>query len=211
MSDANIFGTLVTGEDVDQAVTATLQKWSETYLNRMCRKIGQSDGWLPSPGSYVHTNDPHYFPEDEPPVAVIAVPGTLGQPVRQGTKYYRAEWDVRVVIFVSANDRDATERLAKQYGAAFRELLLQKRSLGGFAAGITWHEELYGTRVADRDQRTLGSCELRFSVDVRDVVQTLAGPPNPIPSEPGDWPKATDVHIVFEPEPTTWEPPEETS
>lgn len=210
MSDLEIFGSLITGDDVDQAVTSTLQTWSDTYLNRMCRKIGQTEGWLPSPGSYVHTNDPHYFPEDKPPVVVIAVPGTAERPIRDGQRYYRAKWDVRLVIFVQALDRESTERLAKLYGAAFRELLLQKRSLGGFAEGIVWHEELYGTRVADRDQRTLGSCELRFSVDVRDVVKTLGGPVSPITTEPADWPTATNVTSTFTPEPTTWQP-EETS
>jgi hypothetical protein len=204
MSDEQIFGSLVDGNDVDDAVTATLQKWSDTYLNRMCRKIGQPEGWLPSPGSYVHTNDPHYFPEDQPPVVVVAIPGLSGRPIRDGQKYYRAEWDVQLTIFVQANDRDATERLAKQYGAAFRELLLHKRSLGGFAAGISWHEEQYGTRVSDRDQRTLGACELRFSVDVRDVVKTLGGPPTPITTEPSDWPTASSVKVTLEPEPTTF-------
>lgn len=201
MSDSAIFGNLVTGDDVDQAVTNTLLTWGDTYLNRMCRKIGQPEGWLPSPGSYVHTNDPHYFPEDQPPVCVIAVPGTTEQPMQDGGRYYRAKWLVHLVLFVSANDTEATERLAKWYGAAFRELLLQKRSLGGFAQGIAWHEEVYGTRVSDRDQRTLGSCELRFSVDVRDVVKTLGGPTSPTPTEPGDWPTAKHVLITFKPEP----------
>lgn len=206
MSDANIFGNLVGGYEVDDAVAATLQKWSDTYLERQCRKIGQPFGWLPSPGSYVFTNDPHYFPEDQPPVAVIAVPGTVGSPIRDGRKYYRAQWDVRLTIFVQTTDREDTERLAKYYGAAFRELILQKRSLGGFAEGITWHAEDYGTRVSDRDQRTLGACELRFSVDVRDVVLTLAGPAVPIITTPADPPQATTVKVTTQPEPTTWQP-----
>jgi hypothetical protein len=206
MSDASIFGSLITGDDVDQAVSATLQKWSDTYLERMCRKIGKPSGWLPSPGSYVFTNDPHYFPEDQPPVVVITVPGTLGSPIRDGQHYYRAQWDVRLTVFVQAQDRDSSERLAKFYGAAFRELILHKRSLGDFAEGVGWNGEEYGTRTSDRDQRTLGACELRFSVDVRDVVQTLAGPTDPIPSEPADWPEATSVRVTNTPEPTTWQP-----
>lgn len=200
MSDSVIFGNLVTGDDVDQAITLTLQTWAATYLERMCRKIGQPAGWLPYPQSYVHTNDPNHFPENQPPTVVVAVPGTSGRPIRDGSRNYRVEWDVRVAIFVRATDREATEKLAKYYGAAFRELLLQKRSLGGFAEGIEWHGEFYETRVSDRDQRTLGSCELRFCVDVRDVVKTLGGPTSPIPTEPADWPQATDVHVTLTPE-----------
>lgn len=201
MSDLDIFGSLVDGNDVSQAIEATLQEWADSYLGRMCRKISKPAGWLPSPGSYVHTNDPHYFPENAPPVVVIAVPGTLDTPIRDGGRYYRAQWDVRLTIFVQANDTDSTERLAKWYGAAFRELILQKRSLGGFAEGVSWHGELYGTRVSDRDQRTLGSCELRFGVDVRDVVKTFGGPTSPTTTEPANWPTATNVKVTFTPEP----------
>ena len=206
MSDATIFGNLITGDDVSQAIENTLTTWAQTYLDRMCRKIGQPEGWLPSPGSYVHTNDPNYFPEDAPPVVAIAVPGTLGEPQRDGQKYYRAMWDARVTIFVQANERAATERLAKQYGAAFRELLLHKRSLGGFAEGINWHGEMYEPRVSDRDQRTLGSCEVRLGIDVREVVLTLAGPSAPTTTQPADPPTATSVKLTFTPEPTTWQP-----
>lgn len=201
MSDANIFGSLITGDDVDQAVLLTLQTWAATYLERMCRKIGEPPGWLPYPNSYVRTNDPHYFPEDVPPVVVIAVPGTMEQPIRDGWKYYRAKWELCLTVFVQAGDRDATERLAKLYGAAFRELLMHKRSLGGFAEGIAWHGENYAVRVSDRDQRTLGSCENRFAVDVRDVVQTLAGPPTPTTTVPADWPQATQVRVNLTPSP----------
>lgn len=206
MSDAQIFGNLIDGTDVDQAVAATVQKWSDTYLARMCRRIGKPEGWLLSPGSYVFTNDPHYFPEDQPPVVVIAVPGTTGTPQRDGLKYYRAMWDVRLTVFVQTTVREDTERLAKWYGAAYRELILHKRSLGGFAEGVSWGGEDYSPRTSDRDQRTLGACELRFSVDVRDVVQTLAGPTDPITTVPADWPQATSVKVTLTPEPTTWQP-----
>lgn len=200
MSDAAIFGSLITRGDVKQAVHSTIETWAQTYLDRMCRKIGQPEGWLPPPGSYVHTNDPNHFPEDAPPCVVIAIPSTAGRPIRDGNRYYRAEWDVRVIIFVSAGDRDSTDALAEQYGAAFRELLLQKRSLGGFAEGIEWHGEFYDTKVSDRSQRTAGSCELRFCVDVRDVVKTLGGPQAPITTEPADWPLATSVKTTLTPE-----------
>lgn len=201
MSDAVIFGNLVSADDVSDALVSTMQTWAPTYLERMCRKIGQPKGWLPYPGSYVQTNDPHYFPEDIPPVVVVAIPGTTGRPIRQGDRTYRAGWDVLLTTFVQANDRDATERLARYYGAAFRELLLQKRSLGGFAEGIDWHGEYYGVKVSDRDQRTLGSAELRLCIDVRDVVKTLGGPLTPIVTEPADWPEATSVKLTLTPEP----------
>lgn len=202
MSDLEIFGPLVMWSDVADATTLTLQRWIATYLGMVDRKLGKPAGWLPLPGSYVTSNDANHFPEDAPPATVVAVPGTLGQPKREGQGKYRAEWDVRITVFVQAPDRDSTQRLAGYYGAAIRSLILGKRSLGDFAQGTTWHGEFYQTRVADRDQRTLGSCENRFCVDVRDVVQAPNGPLNPATdpgTAPADWPTATDVHINYTP------------
>ncbi|MGZ4530809.1 MAG: hypothetical protein ACXVXP_00485 [Mycobacteriaceae bacterium] len=200
MSDVQTFGSLVLGTDVSDAVTLTLQTWFPTYLAMMDRRLASLNlGSLPAPGSYVTSSDPRHWPEDQPPAVVVAVPGTLGQPKRDGSRNYRAFWDVRVIVFVTASDRESTERLAKYYGAAVRLLLLNKGSLGNFAAGTEWYGEFYETKIADRDQRTLGSCENRFSVDVRDVVRALGGPPAPITTQPADWPEATSVKATLTP------------
>jgi hypothetical protein len=201
MSDLQTFGPLVMWSDVADATTLTLQKWMLTYLARTERAIQKSAGWLPLPGSYITSNDANHWPEDQPPAIVVAVPSTLSTPKMEGNRSYRAEWDVRVTVFVQAPDRDATQRLAGYYGATIRSLLLGKRSLEGFAAGTTWHGEYYQTRVADRDQRTLGSCENRFCVDVRDVVQAFGGPFDALPPGlPPDFPLATNVTVNLAPE-----------
>jgi hypothetical protein len=192
----------VAWDDVADACTLTLQQWMATYLGMVERRKGKQTGWLTQPASYVTSNDANHWPEEATPAIVVAVPSTLGEPKRDGGNKYRAEWDLRITVFVQAPDRDSTERLAGYYGAAIRSLVLGKRSLGGFAQGTTWHGEYYQTRVADRDQRTLGSCENRFCVDVRDVVQAPNGPLNPATdpgTPPADWPTATDVHVNYTP------------
>jgi hypothetical protein len=199
MSDLDVFGPLVIWNDVGNAIVSTLQEWYPTYLERMCRKIGQPETWLPSPASYVVTYDTYHFPEDQPPVVVVSVPGTLDRPKRDGSRRYRAFWDVRITVFVTAVDRATTEALAGYYGGATTELILDKASLGNFAEGIEWHGTMFDTKISDRDQRTLGSCESRFSVDVRDVVMALSGPLTPTTSAPASWPTATDVKVQLAP------------
>lgn len=199
MSDLDIFGPLVLWTDVGNAVTLTLQTWYETYLEMVSRKIGQPSGWLPSPSSYVVTNDTNHFPEDQPPTVVVSVPGTMDRPKRDGQRLYRTCWDVRVTVFATAIDRESTESLVGYYGGATRALIVQKASLGNFAEGVEWLGEYYDTKISDRDQRTLGSCENRFSVDVRDVVKVFGGPTVPITSVPADWPTATNVKVQLAP------------
>jgi hypothetical protein len=115
---------------------------------------------------------------------------------------YRAMWELQVVVFVSANDEAATDALAKQYGAAIRNVLVAKADLGGIAAGCEWQGERYDIRVSDSAQRTLGSCSNIFSVDVRDVVQALGGASlvTPPPVVPPDYPLADNVTVNLAPE-----------
>lgn len=200
MSD-DIFGPVIVDTQVGHAIEATLQLWMPTYLAMVTRKLtslGVDIGYLPTPASYVHTSDPDHFPEEKPPCIVIAIPGTIGKPLRDA-RNYRAMWDARVTVFVTAPNRAMTSALEKYYATAIRTLLLNKRSLGGFAEGIDWSGVTYGVRIADEDKRTLGSSECRFAVDVRDVVQVFAGPLQPITDIPADWPLATKVIATLEP------------
>jgi hypothetical protein len=201
MSDAQTYGPLVLATDVEDAATFTLQTWMPQYLGMVSRKIGQASTWLPGIASFTVANDPTHWPEDQVPAIVLASPGTLGRPIRTRSTY-RAMWQLQVVVFVSANDRPATERLAKYYGGAVRAVLSAKGDLGGLAAGAEWEGEKYDIRIGDRDQRTLGSCSNIFCVDVRDVVQALGGPLTVTtpPVVPPDFPVADNVTVNLAPE-----------
>lgn len=201
MSD-QIYGPLVLATDIEDGATLTLQTWMPQYVGRVSRKVRNGDSlWLPAPKSYVVANDPTHWPEDQLPAIVLASPGTMGKPQRSG-RLYRAFWQLQVVVYVSSNDRPATERLAKFYGGAVRSVFTAKADLGGIAAGCEWLGEKYDIRISDRDERTLGSCSNTFSVDVRDVVQALGGPSLVTPPEvvPPDWPVADHVTVNLAPE-----------
>lgn len=198
MSDLDVFGPALIDTELGFALENTLRKWFPTYLALLARTLPDID-FLPEPGAYVHSSDPNHFPEEAPPAVLISVPGTTGQPMRDA-KDWRAMWDVRIVVFVTANTRELTEHLAKYYATATRMIMVQKPSLGEFAEGVSWRGVAYSTRVADRDQRTLGSSENRFAVDVRDVVRAFVGPLEPITTVPPAWPRATSVSVTTTPQ-----------
>lgn len=204
MSDLDIFGPLVVGTATEEAVQATLERWMLTYLGRLDRAIGKTPPWLKPPRSYTITSDWDHFPEEAVPAVLIMCSG-VEKPLMDGKREYRAIFPVKVGIFVESQDRASTDRLAKYYGAALRELLLHKGSLGNFATATTWEGERYGTRVSDRSQRTFGTAEVELNVEVRRVVKRLSGPAEPL-AKPGEAPPSPptvtkETRVKLSPEP----------
>src|ERR1700761_6148239 len=109
MSDEQIYGPLVLATDVEDSATLTLSTWLPQYLGRVARKIEQDSNWLQPPKSYVVTsNANHHWAEEQLPAITLASPGTIGRPQRSG-RFYRAFWQLQVVVYVSANDQASTE------------------------------------------------------------------------------------------------------
>jgi hypothetical protein len=193
MSDLEIFGPIVTGADVEDAVERTLKEWMQTYLRRMERHISKPPNWLPNPGSYIASSDWDHFPEEQVPAILMICPDA-GRPEMDGKREYRTTFPIQIGIFVEGQDRRSSERLAKYYGAALRELLTHKGSLGNFAEATCWEGEQYGVHISDRSQRTFGTAEVKLSVEVRQVSRRLAGPAEPLKepaTEPGPLPTVT--------------------
>lgn len=202
MTDA-IFGLTNGAADLGAGIEVMLTEWMPTYMGFESRKLatqGIQIGDLPAPQSYVQSSDPTHFPEEAPPAVVIAIPGTIDGPEQDGKRNYRTFYDVRLVVYVTAATRDDTENLARYYSEAIRMAVLQKPAMNGAAEGVKWLSESFGQRVSDTDQRTLGSAENRFRVDVRNVVQAFTGPTDPIVTIPPDWVQATKVQVIPEPE-----------
>lgn len=202
MSDLQTFGPLIIATQVEDAAQVTLETWMPAYLRWVERLLGKPTDWLQSPQSYVATSDWDHFPEEALPAVLIMAPGTIGAPAQDGRRIYRAIFDLRVGVLVSAGTRSDTERLAKFYGAALRALILGKGSLGNFATGTKWLGESANIKVADDKQRTMATAENRFAVEVREVVKALTGPTNPPakPAEPPpDEPVATNVEVILKP------------
>lgn len=187
MTDIDIFGTLILATQVEDAAQKTLETWMSTYLRRVERLISREAFWLPNPGSYEATNSFDHWPEEQLPAILIMCPGIAGRPTRDGERNYRVPFKLDIGVVVSADTRKNTERLAKYYAGALRNLIVNKGSLEGFAIGTVWIDENYKNNKSERTQRTLTCAELTFETEIYGVVKALAGPAT-VPTEPATEP-----------------------
>jgi len=187
------FGNYVTAKDVTDAVQATIQLWSETYLAEMARHDGQDPttdgGLLPDFASYPDSLDLSRFPEEQLPACILVVPGTT-QIEKRGSGKVSALWKVGIGLAVTGQDKPTTIKLAQLYTTAVRMIILQNPSLGHFANGVTWNREEYtGNIIRADDTRTLAIGVLDFTVSVDGNVDVDQGPVEPIPNNepPTGW------------------------
>jgi hypothetical protein len=202
----SIFGPIVTGGDVEQWVLALLRKWFSTYLAEVERNHGLSGRDLPRPRGWALGPSFDKWPEDQLPGVLVSSQGTLQPPQRDGDGVYRVRWAMEPGIVCSARTQNESHALAMLYGAAIFDLLIQRPSLDGHAAGTVWLGETYDDLGYD-DSRSLYAVKERFAVDVENVAWGNAGPTTPDePLDPDDtqpwpdWPtvETYDVDVVHD-------------
>lgn len=163
---------IVTGKHVRLAVRDTIQRVERTYLDALATADGRPAGALPSFRSYVSAFDTDKFEEDQIPACVIVAPGLIEEPVRRGSGEYEATWSLAAAAVVSGQDRENTFELVELYAAALRAILVNERSLGGFASGTEWLNERYDELDFD-DARTIAAGVVQFVVTVETVIDDL--------------------------------------
>lgn len=189
MSDL-VFGPLVIGDEVEDAVVDTLKLWMPEYIPWLERKTGRDPQSLPLPRSYVTAKDFEHWPEEQLPSVLVINTGLADEPVPDGEGKFRAAFAVGLAVIASARDRAETEKLAQLYTAACRAILLAKPSLGGFAQSVHWIDEEYDPLPDPKKRRQLAAGQAVFRVGVEDVSITGQGPaavrPNPYAPYPDD-------------------------
>lgn len=209
MSEQNLYGRIITRNQVEQAMKACVGDWINDYLGELERVEGYDVGSIVRPRGTITASEFAKWPEDQVPLILILSAGLGGPPKRtRGDGSHEAAWTVAVCGIVSDIDEDATRRLAGVYAGAIRALVTQHKGLksslhpDGFADSLAWRDESYGD-IPFADSRTLDSCRVVFSVGVEDVVTEQAGPREPSPTpgvDPGPLPVATKVEVSVEPE-----------
>lgn len=194
MSKDNIFGPIVTGRDVRNAMRDHLKLWLPTYLPEIARASGRSGADLQQPRSWVSALDlpGGKFIENQMPSCVIVAPGLVEEPMKRGGLYI-CRWGVSVGLVVSGQDRENTFDLSELYAASVRAAVLQHASLSGFATGTDWLGERYDDIPNDMS-RTLAAGTVQFSVEVQGALMPGEGPDAPLVDpvhDPG--PRATFV------------------
>lgn len=211
----SIFGPIVTGGDVEQWTLQLLHTWFSTYLAETERQHGYTAGQLPRPRGWAIGPSFDKWPEDQVPGVLVSSRGVPTPPIKDGDHFYRAHWLVEPGVVCSARTQAESHALAMLYGAAIRDLIIQRPSLDGHAEAADWIGESYDDLGYD-DTRSLYAARLTFSIEVMDVAQGNAGPTLPdVPLTPDDtlpWPpwQTVQTHdIVVENTPADQPLPEE--
>lgn len=197
-------GPVVTGRDVELAALRTLKRWSSAYLTDAEIKLGRTPGSLPRIRAWTTAPDFEKWPEDQLPAVLLLSPGLAEAPNMDGRGAYRAQFSLGVAAIVSTAKMEQTAALAKLYCAVLRTCLIQKQSLEGFAAGVTWLDENYDD-LPSIDDRSLGAGQAIFAVQVDNVSQRWNGPATPGEPPPDYEPMPSDPTVdtvVIETDPT---------
>jgi hypothetical protein len=192
---------IVDGDQVQQAVISTMRTEDRVldHLAVIERDRGLDPGRLPAPRSWDTVLDLRAAPDEgNYPRIIVVCPGLDGTPERDEEGYYRAPFGVVVAAVVSARDDASTERLARRYIAAIRDLLLKHSTLDGFADASFWEDERYDALGGD-DTRALAVGSLDFTVWVPDVACDMAPPPPKAYTPPPDPAVAETVIVHTEP------------
>ena len=194
----DVYGPALGGHTARQAVQATLQTWTPSYIAEVAKRLGLTMGpfqhWVALP-------EYRALPQNYAAACWATCTGTRGTPERRGDGTYRADYLIEVSTLVYGGDWDQTEDLTSAYNLAARMALLQHRSLGDVAVTTVWQGETY-TPVSHTATRTLGCYRSNYLVTL-DPVATTAGGPTTVPPA-GQLPPtpptvATEVLTIGEP------------
>jgi hypothetical protein len=205
----SIFGEIIDGAQVEDIVENFLQRWLPIYLAELADQRGESrDIWLQEgpqgnwPPSWSRKAQFDYTEETRLPAIITISAGIAGPPFHEGDGTYHATWMIGVAVLVSAKDQESTNLLVKRYGAAIRWMFIQHPSLEDpNVEGATWEDEAYDD-IGVVQNRTLASARMVFSIQMKNVANSLAGPvlpddPPPDPTTPYDeWPILEDIDHV---------------
>lgn len=197
----SVFGAITDGSDVEFIVEKFLRRWLPTYLAEMAGQRGLPRDSFPPPQSWTHSTEFNLDETTQLPAILIICSGLAGDPTRHGDGSYSVSWVIGVGVIVSAGGDDphnATNKLAKRYGAAIRWAMTQNPALeDSRIAGLSWDDEGYDD-VPSGQARSLASARLVFTIQVDDVMNDMDGPvlpddPPPDPTIPyADWPLVRD-------------------
>lgn len=191
----SIYGQLITDNEVERQVLATLSGWLPSYL----LEVNRQDGVLAevaTPRSYELIRDSvTKWPEQALPAIVVHVGGTLATS-RKGSKY-RVVYSCQVAAVVAGQTRANTRTLAGVYGTAIAASLTQHGDLAGFADGCEWADTDYDL-IAEQRSRTLMAVVVSFDISVNGVLDVALGPSGPPPPEDDPTPGLPDYGEAIE-------------
>lgn len=199
----DIFNQIKIADDLEEAVKLNLNRWFPVYLRELEIQAGIAPNSLMDPQAYLTSSKIDKEAGDQLPAIVCVSPGLSGtKPRQEGDGSISAFFSIGIGVFVGAGTRSDTNRLVRIYTAIVRTIMIQKRSLGGYANGTIWLDESYDDEFSFTDNQTVAAGQVVFEVEVAGVVNRYGGPasygqpepaPNPVTQPGSNWPLADVV------------------
>ncbi len=204
-ANPDIYGPLVGGNTVQEAIYHTLETWLPAYIFEFNRVLGGPI--LKVPKEYRVKPDNRTLTKEVEASILVICTGTNAPPTLNGHDT-RATWQTQVSVCVGGSmDWQETQAITYAYGVAVRAAIAQHKGLGGVAETTVWTGERY-LEKEHLATRTIGLLVIDFLVTTPTTIDPFAGPPSPQYGAPGasepsleqpdDAPMVTDVSISME-------------
>jgi hypothetical protein len=201
-------GPMLTGGDIEAAVTTVLRAWMPGYLAECERQHGDAAGSIPVPRGWAITGrDLQKLNSDQLPCIVVMAGGIIQPPRKQGAPgSYTASWSVDIGAVFSAAWGRASRQHAQAYAAAVRGCMIQRPMrlpLGSTIAAVDWRGEVYD-EMDFADSRTYSASVCAFDLQVVGVAWADGGPPPDAgpPTDPTipflDWVTVVETDITVD-------------
>ncbi|HSZ70240.1 MAG TPA: hypothetical protein VK756_07750 [Solirubrobacteraceae bacterium] len=199
------FGEIVTVPQIEQAILATLQKWSNTYLREIERRTGREPNAFPDVASWRPTDDIlDRFPEQQIPSVQLQCTSEVDIETRAQDAVAGLRGTVDVLV--QTNEAETAREVASLYVYHLALILVQNPELDGSVkcAGVVW--EKMGVpdvgRLKDKS-RWLAWGDATIFLAIEGFASPLMGPAEPIPADeegtaPPEYPVAETHHLDVE-------------
>jgi len=179
-TDGDVFGRIITTENVEDAYVATIGLWIDTYLSEVERQNSLTVPTIGRPQSYQQTFDTNNWPLTQMPAIIVVCRGSTGKMERQGNQQYGCWFEVGVAALVSGQSTIDARRTAQRYQGALNALLLQQGDLHNFATWTVLTD--FSVDLQTTDNRYLALAVSEFQTWVDGIAIASYGPP--VPSDP---------------------------
>lgn len=197
MSEANVYGPIVTRRRVATWLRDHIGIGASGYFPGYLRDVQRIEGWAdeePDPTKWPEPFIASRFTfsedtvinlvENDLPALILGSPGLSGAPMMHGEdRALEGAFVFGCHALVSGNDEDSTDRLMGEYTAALRALLAQQTMIGGGVASIQGIADEGYDALPQYASRTLAAGTVTVLVVVEELVHAVKGPMG-IPDDP---------------------------
>ncbi len=188
-------GDMLATDEVERRVMAHVQAWTPTCVAAIESKYGLAMRALGTVQSWDRASEFETFDEATPTSVLVVSPGMTGPPVRDGEGKYRATFEVVLGVLVESTTSPEARDLVGRWARAM-SLAMTRPGLEGVHGAARWMGEEFDV-IPFEATRTMAAARIPFEVEFEDVLETWAGPTEPL-EDPYEVPSAGPVVTGYE-------------